>query len=113
MFSKTATMKSINGYWDNEKPERFLEEVKIKINDADAVVIGAGAGLSASAGFSYSGKRFENNFPDFIEKYVYCRLLPLQNIGRTLGVLEPLYHHQPLSKCTETSLPEFIQSGKG
>ncbi|NBH14915.1 Sir2 silent information regulator family NAD-dependent deacetylase [Lachnospiraceae bacterium] len=62
-------MKSINGYWDNEKPERFLEEVKIKINDADAVVIGAGAGLSASAGFSYSGKRFENNFPDFIEKY--------------------------------------------
>lgn len=36
---------------------------------ADAVVIGAGAGLSTSAGFTYSGKRFEENFSDFIEKY--------------------------------------------
>lgn len=32
-------------------------------------MIGAGAGLSASAGFTYSGKRFEDHFPDFIEKY--------------------------------------------
>lgn len=32
-------------------------------------MIGAGAGLSTSAGFTYSGKRFEDNFPDFIEKY--------------------------------------------
>ena len=36
---------------------------------ADAVVIGAGAGLSASAGFTYSGKRFHDNFADFIEAY--------------------------------------------
>lgn len=41
----------------------------MKIKNADAVVIGAGAGLSASAGFTYSGKRFEDIFPDFIEKY--------------------------------------------
>ena len=33
------------------------------------MVVGAGAGLSASAGFTYSGKRFEENFPDFIKKY--------------------------------------------
>ena len=46
-----------------------METVKKKIKNADAVVIGAGAGLSASAGFTYSGKRFEDNFPDFIEKY--------------------------------------------
>ncbi len=46
-----------------------METVKKKIENADAVVIGAGAGLSASAGFTYSGKRFEDNFPDFIEKY--------------------------------------------
>ena len=39
------------------------------IERADAVVIGAGAGLSASAGFTYSGKRFEDHFADFIEKY--------------------------------------------
>ncbi len=39
------------------------------IEEADAVVIGAGAGLSASAGLTYSGKRFEQHFSDFIEKY--------------------------------------------
>ncbi len=43
--------------------------MKKKIENADAVVIGAGAGLSTSAGFTYSGKRFEDNFADFIEKY--------------------------------------------
>lgn len=63
MYSKTATIQSINTCWDH------METVKKKIENADAVVIGAGAGLSASAGFTYSGKRFEDNFPDFIEKY--------------------------------------------
>lgn len=45
--------------------------VKIKdlIKNADCVLIGAGAGLSTSAGIEYSGKRFENNFADFIKKY--------------------------------------------
>lgn len=32
-------------------------------------LIGAGAGLSAAAGLEYSGKRFTDNFSDFIEKY--------------------------------------------
>ncbi len=36
---------------------------------ADAVVIGAGAGLSAAAGLTYGGKRFSDNFGEFIEKY--------------------------------------------
>lgn len=63
MFSRIATMKSTDDYWDN------MEKVKIKIQSADAVLIGAGAGLSASAGFTYSGKRFEDNFSDFIETY--------------------------------------------
>lgn len=39
------------------------------IKDADYVLIGAGAGLSAAAGLTYSGKRFTDNFPEFIEKY--------------------------------------------
>lgn len=36
---------------------------------ADAVLIGAGAGLSTAAGYVYSGKRFYENFHDFIDKY--------------------------------------------
>lgn len=39
------------------------------INESDAVVIGAGAGLSAAAGLTYGGKRFTDNFGEFIEKY--------------------------------------------
>ena len=69
MYSKTATTKSISSYWDNTQVRRSIEKVKKKIENTDAVVIGAGAGLSASAGFTYSGKRFEDNFADFIEKY--------------------------------------------
>jgi len=68
-------MKSINPCWDNPKKNHSAEEkssvekAKKKLESADAVMIGAGAGLSASAGFTYSGKRFEDNFSDFIEKY--------------------------------------------
>lgn len=75
MFSKIATIKSTNDCWDNTEGEHSvegkhsMEKLKTKIQDADAVLIGAGAGLSASAGFTYSGKRFEDNFPDFIAKY--------------------------------------------
>jgi len=69
MCSKAATIKSISGYWDNAQVRRSIEKVKKEMENADAVVIGAGAGLSASAGFTYSGKRFEDNFADFIEKY--------------------------------------------
>lgn len=63
MCSKTATTKFTDSYWHN------IAAVKAKIKDANALLIGAGAGLSASAGFTYSGKRFEEQFPDFIEKY--------------------------------------------
>lgn len=63
MFSRTATMKSTNVCWDQ------IEKASGKIRCADAVLIGAGAGLSASAGFTYSGRRFAENFSDFIEKY--------------------------------------------
>lgn len=52
-----------------ENPKQAIEKVKKLMERADAVVIGAGAGLSTSAGFNYSGKRFEENFSDFIEKY--------------------------------------------
>lgn len=65
MFLRTATIKSTNVYWNNN------ERLKKEIETADAVLIGAGAGLSAAAGFTYSGRRFEENFPDFIEKYSF------------------------------------------
>ncbi len=45
------------------------ERLRQALDGADAVVVGAGAGLSASAGLTYSGKRFEENFGDFKEKY--------------------------------------------
>lgn len=69
MFSKTAITKSTNKSWDNMQVKSSVEQVKEKLKRADAIVIGAGAGLSTSAGFTYSGKRFEDHFPDFIEKY--------------------------------------------
>ena len=76
MYFKTATTKSISGYWDDTQVRRSLDRIKRIMELADAILIGAGAGLSASAGFTYSGKRFEDNFPDFIEKYgfkdMYC-----------------------------------------
>lgn len=62
-------MEYTGNYCGNADTKRSAEKVKMKIESADAVVIGAGAGLSTSAGFTYSGKRFEDNFPDFIEKY--------------------------------------------
>lgn len=46
-----------------------IERLKRVIETADAVVIGAGSGLSTSAGLTYTGKRFETHFRDFMEKY--------------------------------------------
>lgn len=63
MSSRIKTIKSTGSYWDK------IAKAKQEIENADAIVIGAGAGLSTSAGFTYSGKRFDENFPDFIEKY--------------------------------------------
>lgn len=49
--------------------ENYIKEINKKIQNADAVVIGAGAGLSTSAGLSYGGKRFTDNFSDFVKRY--------------------------------------------
>ena len=49
-----------------------IEALRRALGGADAVVVGAGAGLSASAGFAYSGKRFEEHFADFIQKYGFA-----------------------------------------
>ena len=49
--------------------EEQIREAASLLKQADALIIGAGAGLSTAAGLSYSGKRFRDNFGDFIEKY--------------------------------------------
>ncbi len=46
-----------------------MEQIQELINNSDYILIGAGAGLSTSAGIEYAGKRFEENFADFIKKY--------------------------------------------
>lgn len=45
------------------------------IEEAEAVVIGIGAGMSAATGFTYVGKRFTDEFPDFIGKYRFFDML--------------------------------------
>ncbi len=52
-----------------ENYKQRIEEAKKVIDNADYVIIGAGAGFSAAAGILYAGKRFEDNFQEFIEKY--------------------------------------------
>lgn len=54
---------STAGCWEQ------LARLKGALAEAQAVVIGAGAGLSTSAGLTYSGRRFEENFSDFRDKY--------------------------------------------
>ena len=39
------------------------------IRNEDCVIIGAGAGASTAAGIQYGGKRFTDNFAEFIKKY--------------------------------------------
>ena len=46
-----------------------LDKAAKAIDGADYILIGAGAGLSTAAGIEYSGKRWEDNFSDFIQKY--------------------------------------------
>lgn len=53
---------------DASYDQQIKEAVK-QIQDADAVLIGAGAGLSAAAGLLYGGKRFTENFGEFIKTY--------------------------------------------
>lgn len=49
--------------------EERIEEFKNALESAEAVVMGAGAGFSDAAGIKYVGKRFTDNFQDFIKKY--------------------------------------------
>lgn len=55
--------------FQQEPYEEQIRSAARYLQEADYVLIGAGAGLSTAAGLTYSGKRFQDNFKEFIEKY--------------------------------------------
>lgn len=55
--------------FQQEPYEEQIRSAARYLQEADYVLIGAGAGLSTAAGLTYSGKRFQDNFGEFIEKY--------------------------------------------
>ena len=71
--------------WNALQKERTTEASLLAelFQEADAIVVGIGAGMSAADGFTYIGSRFEDAFPDFIEK-----------LGRVLGVSKSFYRAQ-------------------
>src|SRR5699024_5930438 len=71
-------MEQFDGYWKIWTTESPLSQAHLLnqlIDEAEAVVIGIGAGMSAAAGFTYTGKRFTDAFPDFIAKYRFLDML--------------------------------------
>ncbi len=55
--------------FQNTPYEEQIKQAAALIGEARAVLVGAGAGASTAAGLTYSGKRFTDNFSEFIEKY--------------------------------------------
>lgn len=65
-------MHQVTHHWETLTRKQSLSQAEILsqlMKEAGAVVVGIGAGMSAAAGFTYTGKRFTDAFPDFIEKY--------------------------------------------
>ena len=56
-----------------EYNSRILQ-AKQAIKQDDFIIIGAGSGLSTAARLEYSGKNFETNYKEFIEKYHFDNL---------------------------------------
>lgn len=69
-FQRFLSGVPANDYVFQDTPyEAQIKKAADIIKEAEYILIGAGAGLSAAAGLTYSGKRFTDNFPEFIEKY--------------------------------------------
>ncbi len=71
-------MQQINKHWQVlEKKDSMMQTNLLHqlIEEAEAIVIGIGAGMSAATGFTYTGKRFTDAFPDFIAKYRFFDML--------------------------------------
>lgn len=61
--------------------EESIRESAALLDQADAVLIGAGAGLSAAAGLAYGGRRFEDNFGEFIDRYGSLHMTDMYSAG--------------------------------
>lgn len=46
-----------------------IRRLRQLLDESDNIIIGAGSGLSTAAGIEYSGRRFTNNFQEYINKY--------------------------------------------
>ena len=55
--------------FQKETYEDQIDRAVEYIRNAEGIIIGAGAGASTAAGIQYGGKRFTDNFAEFIEKY--------------------------------------------
>lgn len=64
-----SSVPAKNYIFQNTPYEEQITQAAALIEKTDTILIGAGAGASAAAGLSYSGKRFTDNFREFIEKY--------------------------------------------
>ena len=78
-----------------------IARVKELLADAEYVLVGGGAGLSAAAGLTYAGKRFTDNFADFIGRYglwdMYSAgFFPFASQAEKMGVLVAPCPAQPL-----------------
>lgn len=60
---------STNYIYQEDSYEEKIKKASFFIENSDAIIIGAGAGLSTASGLTYTGKRFEDNFSEYINKY--------------------------------------------
>ncbi|MDK8610660.1 deacetylase SIR2 [Aerococcus loyolae] len=64
MSDKETVWQALSQNYNNES-----DLLRSLMEEAQAILVGIGAGMSAADGFSYVGERFEQAFPDFIEKF--------------------------------------------
>ena len=85
MYGQIASTNSIITYLILRKPPMWqaltktypnqAQQLLALLKEAEAVVVGIEAGMSATDGFTYIGPRFQEAFPDFIEKYGFLDML--------------------------------------
>ncbi|MDK7312328.1 deacetylase SIR2, partial [Streptococcus oralis] len=64
MSDKETIWQALSQNYSNES-----DLLRGLMEEAQAILVGIGAGMSAADGFTYVGERFEQAFPDFIEKF--------------------------------------------
>ncbi|AGJ91023.1 hypothetical protein [Mycoplasma putrefaciens] len=52
-----------------------VKQINALLANADAIVIGIGSGMTSADQIGYSGNRFQKNFKDFIDKFMFLDML--------------------------------------